>query len=215
MSNFEDLLQHLEEENRVSSSRSNRAQRVAEWSGSQDDIPIEKLMALHDLMSEFVAKRFAKVDIHEQRELSDEEKSTLMTELLDIKNIEEALESRKIAIKQMVFQHLTAQNIINDVPDPTNINGEIEVLELKKKFTREGTGYGSPSVDTTRLREILGADQWDRLVDHVLHPAWEEEVFSQEKVMAWVQEDVTRLEILRQVMIPGKIKSARFQVRDL
>jgi hypothetical protein len=205
-----------------------RAARIAQWEGSHDEIPIERLMELHELMSEFVAKKFAKVTVREFRPLSSEEASGLMDEFLAMRTMSDALEARRAAIKAMVFQHYDAVFSVADILEPDTINGQLPVPEWGKKFVREGAGRKPPTLNTEELKKRLGVADWGKVVSRIEHPAipewtevhdaqaaWTEELLDEDLLAEYLHSHPHQLEALRLSLTPGEKKVPRFTVRDL
>lgn len=137
----------------------------------------------------------------------------LMAEILDERDVAEALDARRSMIKEAVFDHLDALGLDGE-------NGTIEVPELGKKFCREGAGVGAPMVDEQRLQALLGGERWiaacdEEIVPEQHIPAHIEYRFSLEKLLDLARTDHEILEALRTCLVPGKAKTPRFAVRDL
>jgi hypothetical protein len=194
---------------------SSRESKIQSWYGKQDDLPAEKVKDLRKRMMNFVDDLFAKVHLDEARELTSDEAKALMQEFLDSRDFEIVFEARRKATKQMVFNSLTAENIRNNVPEPDNHNGYIEVPEVGKKFCREGTGRTTPFLRVWSLEEILGKEDYNKVMDKVKVPAHTDLVFNEEKLMALCQERPELLEKVRRAIDIGVVKNPRFVIRDI
>jgi hypothetical protein len=192
-------------------SRSNLATRKAAWAKAVRSYDVEKLTELQTTMQNYV-DHIARIDTLEPRELTEVETSQLMAEHSNYKEIAEFLESRKDTIKKLVFAHL-------DETVGPNQNGAVPVPEMGMKFTREGCGIGTPTIDADKLKGLLG-DDWSEVVDVIdvpeqYIPAYHEEILSEDKLLELAARRPEVFEHLRESLIPGKQKTARFQARPL
>lgn len=208
------VLAEPEVENQTKKRISSRESKVSSWFGKQDDLPAAKVKDLRQRMMNFVDDLFAQVHVDEARELTPEETHSLMAEFLDAEDFKVVFEARRKATKAMIFNHLTAENIKNDVPEPDNHNGYVEVPKLGKKFCREGTGRGEPFLDEEMLKILLGAD-WNDVVDKEEVPSYIYEKLNEGKLMALCRKNPELLEKVRDSLQLGSVKTPRFQVRDM
>jgi len=223
LSSFSDLLRDMDNEvyerQKSETVRKNKSTRLAEWYASADEIDIEKLMDLHERMSNFVDGVFAKVDSAEAKVLTKGELVKLMAEYVELTEIREALEARHWRIRGMFFRHLNAKYLEEGVEEPENQSGVEEVPELGKKFHRYGTGRKSPDLNQSRLKYLLG-DDWDQVVEKTevperVIPAHTVEKFSEDRLLGYLRKNPEKLEAVRESLIPGEAKPAKFQVRSI
>lgn len=194
---------------------SSRQAKIQSWFGKQEDLPAEKVTDLRKRMMNFVDDLFAKVHLDEARELTPEESRSLMAEFLDAEEFKIVFAARREAAKTLVFNHLTAENIEKNIPEPDNHNGSIEVPELGKKFCREGTGREEPVLHHAVLLEKLDKDDYDKITDKERIPSHTKLTVNEEKLMALCREKPAILEIVRKAITIGNVKNPNFRVRDI
>lgn len=190
--------------------RTTVADRKGELRAALASFDVDRLLALQQTMTRLV-------DVMTRNELSGgvmtaDETVALMGEYLDERDIEELLTVRKEMIKAAVFDHL-------DETDGPDVNANIAVPALGKKFCREGTGNVTPIVDEHRLQSLLGP-RWIEACDEQIEPAQYiperiEYRLSIEKVLDMARKDPGIMEMLRGCLVPGKPKAPRLAVRDL
>jgi hypothetical protein len=197
------------------------AQRKDKLRQSLEDYDVDRLLELQQKMSSFIdiLTGDSIATTNGGRVLDGTRAADLMKRFLDQRDIDELASVVRDLIKETVYGHIDALLEASDVEDPEAHNGSLEVPELGKKFCREGAGYKDPEFDTVRLKELLGdraADIFDtEEVPEQIIPAHTEEVFSIEKALKLGQRDPAVMEILRDCLTPGALKSSRFVVRDL
>ncbi len=101
------------------------------------------------------------------------------------------------------------------VPDPENVNGDLEVPALGKRFARQGAGYGDPKVDEKGLRAKIGNEKWEAVCELVEVPATTKKVFSLKKFMDLARADVALLDSLTECLVPGSMKSPSLATPNL
>lgn len=192
--------------------RSTVATRKAAQRQAIESFDLDRLLELQDKMSNLIDVITAN-ELNDGKKVLDDERATaLMAELLDEREVVEALDARRDMIKDKVFGHL-------DETVGPNQNGSIEVPDLGKRFSRESCGYGTPQVDEQRLQGLLG-QRWieacdEEVVPEQIIPEHIEYRLSIEKVLQMAQSEPEILDQLRSCLIPGKLKTPRFWIRDL
>lgn len=212
---FDDLVRQAENEV-TKRARSTVADRQKAWRGALEKMDRHQLADIRRKMAGYVSliKGHDLAFGDEPRLLEPREQARLMEEYLAFRDIDEFLRVRRDWIRDVVFAHITeaaaaevdaAGEPVHD--DPGQVNGRIEVPELRKAFTREGCGPRDPRLDEARLRELLG-DSWAEACEVV-------EVFSPEKLMKLAERDPAVLEKVRECLVDAGWKSPRFVVRDI
>jgi hypothetical protein len=194
---------------------SSRQAKIESWFGKQEDLPAEQVTDLRIRMMNFVDQLFAKVHVDEARELTADEAVALMQEFLDAEDFKITFTARREATKRMVFNHLTAENIRKHVSEPDNHNGWLEVPELHKKFCREGTGRHEPILSENLLKDFLGEEDWNKVIDVEVIPEQTVETINDEKLMALARKNPKVLEKVREALVLGEVKNPKFQVRNI
>lgn len=217
---LEGLLGALDREVAQKTVRSNVESRKKSWLEAIEKFDVEKLVELQEMMENYV-DQIAIREVPESPVVLDEkQRHDLMSEHISLSTIQEVLLARRDFIKSMVFQSLTQENVEAGVSDPENQNGKIEVPELKKVFCREGTGRTAPTINEEKLKELLGEEKWEEVVNRVevpeqVIPAHVETTLDVEKLMSAATQNPELLETIRESLQPGKYKSPKFVVRDL
>lgn len=194
---------------RIKDTVATRKQKLREAMASSDP---EVLVPLQEKMQDYV-DAVAKVEMGEPRHLTEDEARDLMREYIDRREIDEFLTTRREAMKDIVFTAIDF-DLQEKGMDPETTGGEIAVPELGKVFRKEGAGRGEPSLDEKKLRKLLGP-RIEKVYRSELIPAQTVEVLDEQALMELAQDDPTVMEAIRESLVPGKPKSARFVVRDI
>lgn len=154
------------------------------------------------------------------RMLSQAEAIGLMQEWIDQRDMAEFLAARLQMIKEAVSAHITAEKELEGVEDPEHQNGSISVPEMGQRFAKERCGRKNSEVNTERLQELLGDDEWEEVCDVVevprqVIPKHKEYVFSPEKMMKLAQKDPKALSKLLECMEVGGWRTPVITVRPL
>lgn len=196
----------------VAPSKSTAAKRKAELQKAIASFDLDRLIALQEKMTTII-DTLTKNEIRLEGGALDESQAySLMAEHLDEREISELLDVRRDMIREAVFEHF-------DNTSGPDTNGTLEVPGLEKKFCREGAGHGTPAVDEQRLQSLLGV-RWvevcdEEIIPEQIIPSRISYTLSLEKVLDMARGDAAVLEMLRSCLIPGKLRSPRFVVRNL
>lgn len=199
--------------------RTTVAQRKEKLRQSLEAYDVDRLLELQETMSSFIDLISKPLATNGQRVMDGTQANEMMKRFLDQREIDELTTVVRDLVREAVFGHIDALLESEGIEDPEAHNGVLEVPEFGKKFSREGAGYGTPDFDLPRLRGLLG-ERWAEIVDvqdvpEQIIPAHTEEVFSLDKALKLSQRDTAVMEILRDCLIPGALKTARLWVRDL
>ena len=189
--------------------------RKNEWQEVVESFDIEKLLAIQSEMDSFVDKM--KVIANRDStdiDLTDEEAKSLMVEYLSSKNISEFLDARKSMVRTMVFKVIEERLRKAGVDDPENQSGEIEVPELGKRFCKEGAGYGDPTLDVAKLKELLGDKIQDITVTKIIPEKRVEEI-DEDLLIELAQSDDSVMEAVKESLVAGKPKTPRLNIRPM
>jgi len=186
------------------------AARKKEWATAVASLDLETLTKVETMMTEYVDK-IVTIETTDPRELEHSEAVSLMAEHDRMRDITEFLDTRREAIKTLVFAHL-------DKTVGPGENGALKIPEMRRVFKREGAGQPDPQLNIEELVRLLGPEA-NRVFDvvdvpEVVVPAHTETVFSEEKLMRLIQEDPSKMELLKKAIVPGKPKTPRFVPRD-
>ena len=189
--------------------------RKNEWQEVVESFDIEKLLAIQSEMDSFVDKM--KVIANRDStdiDLTNEEAKSLMVEYLSSKNISEFLDARKSMVRTMVFKVIEERLRKDGVDDPENQSGEIEVPELGKRFCKEGAGYGDPTLDVAKLKELLGDKIQDITVVKIIPEKRVEEI-DEDLLIELAQSDDSVMEAVKESLVAGKPKTPRLNIRPM
>lgn len=207
---FEALLASIPAES-TPKSKSTVATRKEASRRALEEWNLDRLLELQAKMSRIIDVMTANdLNTDDEPVMSPAKTVAVMAEYLDERDVAELLDVRKDMIRDAVYTHI-------DAVEGPDANGAIEVPELGKKFTREGCGTATPTVDEQRLQALLG-EKWLDACDETIVPAQEARIeykLSVEKVLDLAHKDPAVLEALRSCLVPGKPKTPRFWVRDL
>lgn len=185
----------------------------------QDDIA-----RLNELDQKFVTAldriRDNSIDLTPGRMLSHEEAINLMHEWLDQRDMAEFLAARLQMIKEAVSNHITTEKEMEGAEDPEHQNGSILVPETGHRFAKERCGRKGSEVNTERLQELLGEEEWEQVCDVVdvprqIIPRHKEFTFSPEKMMKLAQKDPKALSKLLECLEVGGWRNPVITVRPL
>lgn len=160
------------------------------------------------------------IDLTPGRMLSHEEAVGLMQEWLEQRDMAEFLAARLQMIKEAVSNHITAEKEMEGVEDPEHQNGSISVPEAGHRFAKERCGRKKSEVNTERLQELLGEEEWEQVCDVVevprqIIPKHKEYIFSPEKMMKLAQKDPKALSKLLECLEVGGWRTPVITVRPL
>ncbi|QGJ94924.1 hypothetical protein SEA_REDWATTLEHOG_64 [Gordonia phage RedWattleHog] len=192
--------------------RSNLAKRKAAFVEAVAKSDRKVLARLRRGMKAYVSS-MADVEMTEPRELTHDEAVALMTEAVTRTEIDEFLESRKDTIKSLVFASIEESLRAKGVEDPEAHGGSLYVPELGKVFKKEGAGFKPAQLDQKALRSLLGDDA-DKVFVQETIPAKTVTVLDEEALGKLIMDKPEVLETVRQALLPGELKSARFVIRD-
>lgn len=196
----------------VKAARSTVAARKAQLRADLEDFDVERLLSLQEEMARFID--LVTIPIGEDLILPDSSKLILMQQFLAKRNISEFADVIGEQVKAIVFAHIEAEAAADGEEDPANVNGSIEVPALGKKFSKEGAGYTTPTINETVLAQLLPAD----VVAEVFVT---KEVIKVErsldlpKLMALMGERPELMAVIGEALNPGIPKTQRLYVRDL
>ena len=199
--------------------RTTVAQRKDKLRQSLEAYDVDRLLELQEKMSSFIDLISKPLATNGHRVMDGTQATEMMKRFLDQREIDELTTVVRDLVREAVFGHIDALLESEGIEDPEAHNGVIEVPEFGKKFSREGAGYGAPDFDLPRLKGLLG-DRWSEVADIVdvpeeVIPAHTDEVFSLDKALKLSQRDTKVMEVLRDCLVPGALKTARLWVRDL
>lgn len=208
---FEEAVSEVSTKSVDASRRNTIAERKTEWAEAVAKLDVEQLAKLDATMSEYI-DNLVTLPTDAPAALKPTEAKSLMQEYLRLETIAEFMDVRRATMKLLVFAHL------DETVGPGE-NGAIVVTELGKQFKREGAGQGDPSLDMEELERLLGPDM-EGLYDVVefpeeIIPAHTERVFSEARLIAMVQNQPEKMEALKEAILPGKVKTPKFIVRNL
>ncbi len=150
------------------------------------------------------------------KEVLDEDQSyDLLNTYLAYQKIVEFAETWKSQLREIVFSHITEERRREGLPNPDNINGEIIVEEVGKRFVKEGAGRKPATVNQEKIRQLLSDEDYQEVLDVEIIPQRSVTKLSYEKLMKKVQEKPELMEALRESIVLGEFKSPSFIVRDL
>lgn len=192
--------------------RSTIASRKAELSKAVRELDAEILVPLQDSMQNYL-DYMSGLALEEPRELTATEAEDLMAEYERFLQISEFMDTRKEFIRTMVMTSIDAA-IEAKGKDPSATNGKIDVPGLSKSFRKEGAGYKAPELDFRKLKALLGDDA-DLVFKTEFVPATTREVVDEEALGKLAFEKPEVMEKVRESLIAGKAKTARFTVRAL
>jgi hypothetical protein len=205
----------------ITAGRSTVAQRKEQHRNAIEDNDEERLLELD--------RKFVRaldlihdnpIAIQPGRMLSQDEAIMVMQEWLDQRDMAEFLAARLAMIKEAVSNHITAENELKGVEDPEHQNGSVTVPETGYRFAKERCGRKSSDVNTERLQELLGEDEWEEVCDVVevprqIIPKHKEFNFSPEKMMKLAQKDPKALSKLLECLEVGGWRTPVITVRPL
>lgn len=194
--------------------QSAETRRKAKWLKQRDGIEPTQLANLRKKMNTFFSS-LTRVHVEEPRELTEEEATLLMQELVAGAELAEAYEARREDAKRMVFNSLTAQNRAAGVKDPEQHNGVIEVPKVGKQFIRQGTGRKDPQLNPLMLQKLLSPEDWELISKKTVIPEHVVYEIDEDRLKKFLHANPRAVELLRKSLIPGEWKSPSFSIRDL
>lgn len=210
-----------EEAKAIKAQRTTVAQRKAEKRNDIEQVNMPKLRALQKKLSAVIKVITTnQIDLAPGELLTQEQKVSLMREYLDERDIAELIAVRKDEmIREIVFNHLTAEAAAEQKEDPEYQNGKIVVPELGYYFHRYGCGRKEADLNSTKLAGLLG-EQWPLACDAVtierlVIPAHVEYTLSEEKLLQLAQKDPEVYEKLLACLEVGGWKNPSFTARPI
>ena len=193
-------------------SRSTVAARKAKLLGDLEGFDVERLIEVKDQMSAYVD--LITMSLGDKPVLGEDQAFTLMKQALGRRDLNEFLDVCKDKIKEVFFGHLDEVLAAAGHAEPEAMNGSLEVPALGMKFCREGAGFGDPTINEGLLKDALG-DRWKEVYEEQLIPAKKVYSLNTEKLWQLVENDPAVMEIIRDCLNPGALKSARMVLRTL
>ena len=181
----------------------------------------EALAEIRKVFTDWVKFVKTSPDIDAQTLAADPKaKLHLMKEFLAYDKAFYYLQADRERIRKLVFEAVALNAAAAGASDPDNVNGDIEVPALGKKFSKYGCGTKTPTVNEDMLRELVGEKVWKKscVTTHVpqqVIPAHTEQKFSIEKYMEAVSDDPELMYTLKEAMRVGEAKTPSFTVKDL
>ena len=173
---------------------------------------VDTLVQLHDRLEGYVDKMFRPV-VTAPRKLTEDEVKAAYTEFLERRDLAELFGVRYEDLRTLVLMSID-EALREQGKDPEVTNGELPVPGTDKVFRKEGAGRKDPDLDERKLLEMLG-DRAAEVQDEVFIPAHTETVLNREKLMRLAQQQPEVMEMIRDSLIPGEVKSPRLNLRDV
>lgn len=213
-----DIVKIVKEQEKTLVKKSNKntvATRKEKLRESIDKVDVDALVKIQEEMDSFVNKMNL---VHTKNDLDvllvDDD--SLMDEIITLKNIQEFLDVRRDMIKEIVFEKINNKIRVEDPDndDVENTNGFIEVDELGKKFCREGAGRGEPTLDIDKIKEVFGDDALEFVKQEII-PEQRKEVIDEDLFVGFLAKNPDAITKVSEAIVPGKLRSPRFVVRDI
>jgi hypothetical protein len=175
------------------------------------------LATAYTVMRGYVAKarKNAPVVDAEPSVLDENEALNLMSQFIDLRNIEVMVKADREAIKERVMASMTEDLAAQGEEFPEHVNASIDVPQLGYRFAREGTGRQDPGVDEAKLAGLLGDDLWHQVTTVEIIPERKVRKLDIGLVMEAARQDPSILEKLRNSLKVGGWKSPSFTIRKL
>src|SRR3954468_10808504 len=185
--------------------RCSKESRVATW---QEMISEQTLDDFYDAIS-YLSRYFGRVQVS-GRMFTVPEASAVMNELLTLRTVMEALEARRLMVKDSAFDHIELDLASKGVDDPKNANGHLSVPSTGKKFCKEGAGIGPSILDWDVVEDRLTDEDWAEIhVTEIIRTP------DRDKLADLVTRKPELAAVVRDALSPGEPKTPRFIVRDM
>lgn len=185
--------------------RCSKESRIATW---KEMILAQTLDSFYDAMG-YLSRYFGRVQVS-GRKFTVDEAAVVMNELLTLRTAQEALEARRLMIKDSAFDHIEIDLAERGEEDPKNTNGYLAVPSTGKKFCKEAAGLGPNILDWDIIEDGLTEEEWQEI--HVT------EIISnpdKDKLADLVTRKPELATVVKAALSPGDPKTARFTVRDI
>lgn len=194
----------------------NRKARVERFKEAVSKRDRKALAKANKIFSGYLRKVRANAELSENmtepRQLTLVEATSLMSEMLDIKEGKDTFTAREEEIKRLAFDHLNELFAEQGEQAPHLVNGSIDIPELNYRFSREGAGYSDPTLNEKALKAHVGDAVWDQIVDRETKVV---ETVNIGKLMAAASSNPALLEDLRRSLKVGEEKPGRLNIRPL
>lgn len=147
--------------------------------------------------------------------LTEAEAEDLMVEVLEVKRLQEIVQSRYAEIRKRVFNSITESFAEQGEEFPENVAGYIEIPKLDLKFTREGGKRKDPDLNEAQLEALVGPEVWEKVTTVEVIPAQEVRTFDHELFLKEARKNPGLLEKLRSSLIVGEFGSSSFHQRPM
>jgi hypothetical protein len=185
--------------------RCSKESRVATW---QEMIGAQSLDDFYDALN-YLGRYFGRVQVS-GRLFTVNEATAVMNELLTLRTVMEALEARRLMIKDGTFDHIELTLADKGVDDPKNTNGQLLVQSTGKKFCKEGAGIGPSVLDWDVVEDQLTEEDWEEIqVTEIIKTP------DKDRLADLVTRKPELATVIRDALSPGEPKTPRFQVRDI
>ena len=207
-----DAWQALAEEAAPKEKRVSSEKRRAELREALDKADIVRLAELTKKLSTAVEQILANpINEEAEEECTDAELQAILTEQLDMSEIEDLLKLRYQLRRARVFAHITAAHIANAVSDPDHAPGEVAVPGTAHKFTREG-GKTKLKLDETKLLELLPPET----TKEVFRSKTVTEIkLDEDALVKQIVKNPDLMDVVRQCILSVGHTPSSFHVRDL
>src|SRR3954463_5402946 len=185
--------------------RCSKKSRMASW---KDMIVAQTLDAFYEGI-DYLSRYFGRVQVS-GRQLTVDEAVAVMNELLTLRTTQEALETRRLMIKDSAFDHIELELAAQGEPDPKNTNGHLSVPSVGKKFCKEGAGIGPQILDWDVVENGLSEEDW-----HDIHVTMITSTPDRDRLADLVTQKPELAKVVKAALSPGEPKVPRFTVRDI
>jgi len=185
--------------------RCSKESRVVTW---QEMIGAQTLDDFYDAIS-YLSRYFGRVQVA-GRKFTVNEATAVMNELLTLRTVMEALEARRLMVKDSAFDHIELSLAEKGVEDPKNTNGHLSVHSTGKKFCKEGAGIGPSVLDWDVVEDGLTEEDWAEIqVTEIITTP------DRDRLADLVTRKPELATVIRDALSPGEPKTPRFTVRDI
>ncbi|AON96935.1 hypothetical protein BI081_gp172 [Mycobacterium phage Tonenili] len=194
----------------------NAAIRRAAYAKAVKNLDRKELAAMNRTLKNFLplAKKNAGVTA-QTGVLTMAEAEDLMIEVLEVKRLKEIVTSRYEEIRKRVFNSITESFAEQGEEFPEYVAGHIDIPKLGLKFTREGGSRKDPELDEDTLRELVGAEVWNKVTKVEVIPAQEVRTVDMDLYLAAARKMPELLEKLRQALKVGEFRPVSFHQRPM
>lgn len=185
--------------------RCSKDSRIAVW---QEHISAQTLDEFYDAVG-YLSRYFGRVQVS-GRKFTVNEAAAVMNELLTVRTVMEALEARRLMVKESAFGHIELDLAEKGVEDPKNTSGHLSVPSTGKKFCKEGAGIGPPILDWDVIEAGLTDEEWAEIqVTEIITTP------DRDKLADLVTRHPEKATLVREALGPGYPKTPSFTVRDI